>query len=259
MLSEIFQHLSSEVQLFISNSSSDFLTPLLEVFPQLLNGACTTLFVTVVAVIFGIACGLILSLLKLSRQWYLHFPAVIYIDVVRGTPLLLQVLMCYFLLPVSITGIFDNTILSKLLPMIFSDNNQALFSGIIACSLNSAAYVAEIMRAGIQSIDRGQMEAARSLGLTKQQSYLRIILPQAFRRVIPPLGNEIIVLLKDSSLLSSIGVTELVMAGKLYAATTYAYFPAYIGIAIVYLVMTITISRIIHWYEKRLGINDKDH
>ncbi len=225
---------------------NDFIPQIIQVFPQLLNGATLTLMVTGIAVIFGILFGLCFGLLKLSKKWYLHYPAVLYIDVVRGTPLLLQILMCYFLLPSSITGIFGN-------------NNQALFSGIIACSLNSAAYVAEIMRAGIQSIDRGQMEAARSLGLSKKQAYSKIILPQAIRRVIPPLGNEVIVLLKDSSLLSTIGVTELVMAGKLFAAREFAFFPAYIGIAIVYLVMTITISRVIHWYEKRLGINDKSN
>ncbi len=230
----------------INGFITDFVPQLVQVFPQLLRGAVTTLEVTVIAVMFGTVFGLIFGLLKLSKKPVLHYPAVIYIDIVRGTPLLLQILMCYFLLPSDITGIFGT-------------ENSALFSGIIACSLNSAAYVAEIMRAGIQSIDRGQMEAARSLGLTKAQAYTKIILPQAVRRVIPPLGNEVIILLKDSSLLSAIGVTELVQAGKLFAAREFAFFPAYIGIAIVYLVMTITISRIIHWYEKRLGINDKDN
>ena len=230
---------------FISNFINDFLPQLLQVFPQLLNGALTTLGVTGIAVMFGTIFGLMFALLKLSKLWILHYPAVIYIDIVRGTPLLLQILMCYFLLPADVTGIFGN-------------EHSALFSGIIACSLNSAAYVAEVMRAGIQSIDRGQMEAARSLGLTKTQAYSKIILPQAIRRVIPPLGNEVIILLKDSSLLSAIGVTELVQAGKLFAAREFAFFPAYIGIAIVYLIMTITISRIIHWYEKRIGINDKN-
>lgn len=225
---------------------NDFIPQLIQVFPQLLKGAVVTIEVTVISVLFGTIFGLMFGLLKLSKKWYLHYPSVIYIDIVRGTPLLLQILMCYFLLPPDITSVFGT-------------NNAALLSGIIACSLNSAAYVAEIMRAGIQSIDRGQMEAARSLGLNKTQAYTKIILPQAVRRVIPPLGNEVIILLKDSSLLSAIGVTELVLAGKLYAAREFAFFPAYIGIAIVYLTMTITISRVIHWYEKRLGINDKNN
>lgn len=225
---------------------NEYLPQFLELLPQLLSGAKITVFVTVISVLFGTIFGLNLSLLKLSKHRILRLPAVIYIDIVRGTPLLLQILMCYFLLPANITGIFGT-------------DNSALFSGIIACSLNSAAYVAEIMRAGIQSINRGQMEAARSLGMNKIQAMTRIILPQALRRVIPPLGNEVIILLKDSSLLSAIGVVELVLAGKLYAAREFAFFPAYIGIAIVYLTMTITISRVIHWYEKRLGINDKSN
>lgn len=241
----VITDLFSGITLFINNFIHDFLPQLIQVFPQLLHGALTTIEVTVIAVLFGTIFGLIFALLKLSKHAILHYPAVIYIDIVRGTPLLLQILMCYFLLPADITGIFGT-------------DNSALFSGIIACSLNSAAYVAEVMRAGIQSIDRGQMEAARSLGLTKVQAYSKVILPQAIRRVIPPLGNEVIILLKDSSLLSAIGVTELVQAGKLFAAREFAFFPAYIGIAIVYLVMTITISRFIHWYEKRIGINDKN-
>ena len=124
------------------------------------------------------------------------------------------------------------------------------------CSLNSGAYVVEIVRAGIQSIERGQMEAARSLGMSHSQA-MRILFTPGLQRIVPPLGNEFIVLLKDTSLLSVIGVVELTQSGKLYVAATYAAFPAYIGVALVYLVMTLTISRFVAWTERRLGVSDR--
>lgn len=127
-------------------------------------------------------------------------------------------------------------------------------AAIIACSINSGAYVAEIFRAGIQSIEKGQMEAARSLGMTRGQAMRYVILPQAFRRVVPPLGNEFIALMKDTSILSAIGVEELVRKGQLYVAVTYQPFPIYMGIALVYLVLTLTISRWVAYTERRLGV-----
>ena len=128
------------------------------------------------------------------------------------------------------------------------------WAAVITCSINSGAYVAEIFRAGIQSIEKGQIEAARSLGMTGSQAMRYIVLPQAFRRVVPPLGNEFIALMKDTSLLSAIGVEELVRKGQLYVATTYASFPVYTGIALIYLVLTMTISRWVAYTERRLGV-----
>ncbi|MGL4853720.1 MAG: amino acid ABC transporter permease [Lentisphaeria bacterium] len=211
------------------------------VMPKLLDGAIITVQATAISVFFGLVLGLFICLSRMSRFKILSFPALAYIDIVRGTPLLVQILMIYFGIPALLSSLFQSPI-----------NLAPLAAGIIACSLNSSAYVAEIIRGGIQSIDSGQMEAARSLGMNHFQSMRYIILPQAFRNIIPPMGNEFIVLLKDSSLLMVLGVNELMMQGKLYAAATYAHFPTYIAIASVYLVMTFTISRFVAYFEKRI-------
>ena len=131
-----------------------------------------------------------------------------------------------------------------------------MVAAVIVCSINSGAYVAEIFRAGIQSIEKGQMEAARSLGMTHNQAMRYIILPQALRRVIPPLGNEFIILLKDTSILAVIGVEELTRKGQLYVAVTFDSFRTYAVVALVYLIMTFTISRFVNWSERRLGVGD---
>jgi polar amino acid transport system permease protein len=214
--------------------------------PDLMHGAVVTVEVTFMSVCFGGIIGLFICLCRMSKRRWLNLPALGYIDVVRGTPLMVQILMIYFGLPGLLSQVTGS-------PVTIS----GVTAGILACSINSGAYVAEIIRSGIQSIDSGQMEASRSLGLNYAQSMIYIILPQAFRNIIPPMGNEFIVLLKDSSLLSIIGVNELMLQGKLYAASEYAYFPAYLAIAIVYLVMTLSISRIVNLIEKRMKISDK--
>ncbi len=182
----------------------------------------------------------------MSKSKWLSLPALGYIDVVRGTPLMVQILMIYFGIPGLLSELLGRPI-----------QMSGVTAGVIACSINSAAYVSEIIRSGIQSIDSGQMEASRSLGMNHFQSMYHVVLPQAFRNIIPPMGNEFIVLLKDSSLLSIIGVNELMQQGKLYAASEYAHFSAYLAIALVYLVMTLSISRIVSIIEKRMSISDK--
>lgn len=132
---------------------------------------------------------------------------------------------------------------------------NVMTTAIVVCSLNSGAYIAEIFRSGIQSIDKGQMEAARSLGMNHKKAMQYIILPQAVKRVIPPLCNEFIVLLKDTSLLAVIGVTEIMKVGQIYTSTSYAPFPAYIGVACVYLILTFTISRVVHYVEVKWNMS----
>jgi len=228
------------------NIVSEYWGHILAVMPDLMRGAIVTVEVTFLSVLFGGAIGLAICLARMSKRKWLNLPALGYIDVVRGTPLMVQILMIYFGMPGLLSQITGQ-------PVTIS----GVTAGIIACSINSGAYVAEIIRSGIQSIDSGQMEASRSLGLNHAQSMVYVILPQAFRNIIPPMGNEFIVLLKDSSLLSIIGVNELMLQGKLYAASEYAYFPSYLAIAAVYLVMTLSISRIINVVEKRMSISDK--
>ena len=173
-------------------------------FPLLLVGAGVTIKITALSVALGVVIGLFVGIARISRIKILRVLAAIYVDFFRGTPLLVQIFLVYFALPV-ITG-------QRVDPFV---------AAIGSCGINSGAYVAEIFRAGIQSIDKGQMEAGRSLGMTWVQTMRYIIVPQAFKRVIPPLGNEFIALLKDSSLVSVIGFEELTRRGQLIIAKTY--------------------------------------
>ena len=206
----------------------------------LLNGAIVTLEITLVAVSFGVLIGLFVGMAELSSYRLLRIPAKVYVDIIRGTPLLVQIFIIYFALP--------NIINMRIEPYI---------AAVVACSINSGAYVAEIFRSGIQSIDKGQFEAGRSLGLTWSQTMKMIVVPQAFRRTIPQLGNEFIAMLKDSSLVSVIGFEELTRKGQLIIAATYRSFEICAAVAVIYLVMTLTISRFVSYLEKKY--NTKGH
>jgi len=214
---------------------------IIDYMPMLLKvGLLTTIKLTVFSVGVGTVLGLFISLMRLSSFKPLSFLGAVYVDFFRGTPLLVQIFMFHFaILPALIPGSFPNII-----------------SGLVALTLNSAAYIAEIFRAGIQSIDRGQMEAARSLGMTYGQSMRFIIIPQAFKRVIPALGNEFIAMLKDSSLVSVISVQELAMTGTLMANRTYRPFEPWITVAILYLILTMVLSRFVAYLERRYGKSD---
>ena len=209
-------------------------------FPLLLLGAGVTIKITAMSVAVGVIIGFFVGIARICRIKPLEWLAAVYVDFFRGTPLLVQIFLVYFALPV-ITG-------QRIDPYI---------AAIGACGINSGAYVAEIFRAGIQSIDNGQMEAGRSLGMTWVQTMRYIIVPQAFKRVIPPLGNEFIALLKDSSLVSVIGFEELTRRGQLIIAKTYGSLEIWISVAVVYLVMTLTISRFVAYLEKRFAADDR--
>ncbi|MDX9872433.1 MAG: amino acid ABC transporter permease [Clostridia bacterium] len=210
-------------------------------FPLLLAGAGITLRITVISVGLGLFIGMFVGIARLIKFWPVRFIARVYVDFIRGTPLLVQIFIIYFALPV-----------------IFKQRIDPFIAAIAACSINSGAYIAEIFRAGIQSIDKGQTEAGRSLGMSWVQTMRYIILPQAFKRIIPPLGNEFIAMLKDSSLVSVIGFEELTRRGQLIIARTYASFDIWITVAIIYLVMTLTISRFVDFLERRFKIDDKN-
>lgn len=191
---------------------------------------------------------MVVGLARLSEHFLIRFLARIYVDFIRGTPLLVQIFIIYFGIPNLLKVITGNQMPINL-----------YVAGITACAINSGAYVAEIVRAGMQSIDRGQTEAARSLGMSGRQTIRHVILPQAIKRMIPPLGNEFIAMLKDTSLLSAIGVEELTRKGQLFIAVTAAPFPVYTGIFLMYLVMTLTISRLVALMERRLAVSDRSN
>ena len=208
-------------------------------FPLLLVGAGVTIQITVLSTAIGFVIGLIVGVARISHVRLLRMLAEVYVEFFRGTPLLVQIFLFYFALPV-LTG-------QRIDPFI---------AAISACGINSGAYVAEIFRAGIQSVDAGQMEAGRSLGMTWIQTMRYIIVPQAFKRVIPPLGNEFIAMLKDSSLVSVIGFEELTRRGQLIIAKTYGSMEIWLSVAVIYLAMTLTISRLVAYLERRYRVND---
>lgn len=202
--------------------------------PMLLVGAGVTIEITAVSVAIGFLIGLFVGIARICQVKILRIIASIYADCIRGTPLLVQIFLIYFALPI-VTG----------------QRVEPFVAAVAACGINSGAYVSEIFRAGIQAIDVGQMEAGRSLGLSWWQTMYYIILPQAVRNILPPLGNEFIAMLKDSSLVSVIGFEELTRRGQLIIAQTYGSFEIWTTVAILYLIMTLAISRVVAWLEKK--------
>jgi len=202
-------------------------------FRFFLRGVWLTAQLAFLSLLIGLPIGLLLALARVQSSRLLAAPAALYVEVMRGTPLLVQILFIYFVLPYF--GVY--------LP--------AFTSGIIALSLNCAAYISEIFRAGILSIDVGQMEAARSLGMTYTQAMRRIILPQTFRRVVPPLTNEAIALLKDSSLVSVIGLTELARTGQELASRYASPLTIWPVVALFYLLLTFPLTRVAEYLERR--------
>jgi len=202
--------------------------------PILLMGAGVTIEITAFSVAIGFFIGLFVGIARISQFKILQIMAAVYADCIRGTPLLVQIFLIYFALPMAI-----------------GQRVEPFIAAVVACGINSGAYVSEIFRAGIQAIDVGQMEAGRSLGLTWWQTMRFIILPQAFKNILPPLGNEFIAMLKDSSLVSVIGFEELTRRGQLIIAQTYGSFEIWMTVAVLYLIMTMAISRIVAFLEKR--------
>ncbi len=203
----------------------------------LLHGLGVTLWISAVSSIIGLAIGLFTGLCRLSRNLTLRQLSILYIEIIRGTPLLVQIFIVYF---------FFGTVL----------NIDRMAAGIAALSIFAGAYVAEIIRAGIQSIPKGQMEAARSLGMNTPQAMIHIILPQAFKRTLPPLAGQFISLIKDSSLVSVIAITDLTKAGREVITSTFATFEIWFVVAFLYLTLTSILSQVIAWVERRFAVSD---
>ncbi len=210
---------------------------IMNIMPSLLTGTVKTVELTIISVIFGMILGLLLALGRLSRNKVLDKLCWVYIWVFRGTPLLMQLFFIYYALP----------LIHKSLTL------AQLPAALVALALNSAAYLAEIFRAAIQSIDKGQMEAAKAIGMGYGQAMVRIIIPQSYRRLIPPVGNEFIALLKDSALVSVIGMTELMRTASTMANSSgqaIIYLPA----ALLYLLMTTVFTYAFDKLEKKYSI-----
>jgi glutamine transport system permease protein len=207
-----------------------------EYAPFFAKGTLLTIGLSIAGIAIGSILGLLIGLGKMMRNKLLALPFRWYIALFRGTPLMVQILLIHF----------------AVVPF-FLDTTNAILASIVALSLNSAAYVAEIFRAGIQSIDKGQMEAGRSLGMTHVQAMKYIILPQAFKRMIPPLGNEFIVLIKDSSLAALIATPEIMYWGKAMQGQYMRPWEPYLTSAAIYLVLTLSLSFLLTHLERRLA------
>ena len=201
-----------------------------------LNGLGTTLLLALISVAIGCVIGALVAIMRLSKSKVLRGIATVYTEVIRDTPLLLQLYFFYFLLP----DILPALKLSK-------------FTCIaVALVINSGAYMSEVFRSGIQSIDRGQTEAARSLGMTGWQTMRRVVLPQAFKNILPALGNEFVTVIKESSIVMTIGITELMFNTSQVYSSSFRYFESLIVCALVYFVMTFTTSRLLGVMERRM-------
>lgn len=207
-----------------------------------LQGVPVTVGVTLIAMVTGVVLGLVLALMKMSRIKVLTALASLYIEIIRGTPLIVQALIMAYGLP----QLLQSSGISFRWPYL-------IIPAVIVCGLNSAAYVAEVIRSGIQAVDKGQMEAARSIGMTKGQAMKLIVIPQALKIVLPAFGNEFVSPIKETSVLSYVGVVEILRKGALWNAATFNTFEAYIGVALVYMLLTIPTSKLVKRLEKTMA------
>ena len=230
------------------------------------SGLQMTVGVTVVCILQGTLLGLLLGLARLADarhgaakvacRFLLRWPATVYVSFFRGTPLFVQILLMHFAVVPLFLNPTDGWIISGDTARDLRQNYGAVITGIVALTLNSGAYISEIFRAGIQSIDRGQMEAARSLGLSYAQAMYHVVLPQAFRRMLPPLGNNAIALLKDSSLVSAVGLAELAYAARTVAGAYSRYWEPYLTISVMYWMLTLGLAWGVRHLEARYGRGD---
>ncbi|MBY0121251.1 amino acid ABC transporter permease [Bacillus sp. S/N-304-OC-R1] len=210
---------------------------ILSVLPYLMRGLQVTIYIFCIAIILGFLLGLVVALLRLSPLKILNWIAKIFVDAIRGTPFIVQLFFIYFGL---------NT-----LGFISLNNTTA---GIITVAINAGAYFSEIIRAGIQSIDKGQTEAARSIGFTGPQTMRYIVLPQAFRRMLPTITNQSIISLKDTSLLSIIGIADLTQQGQIQSAATFEAFNIWLAVGIIYFIIIYLISLLASFLERRFQL-----
>ena len=207
----------------------------------LLEGIPTTLELTAIAVLLGALLGAVVTMLKRSRFRIVRFLVSVYVEVIRGTPILLQLTIFYFVVP-------------ELLP--FLDLSAFMWVAIALC-INSSAYVSEVFRSGIQAVDSGQAEASRSLGMSKSQTMLRIILPQAIRNILPALGNEFIMILKETSLASTFFIGDLMTSYKKVNGATYLNLEPLLIVGLIYLCMTYPLSKLVGALERKMAHGNK--
>lgn len=210
---------------------------ILDSVPQLLEGAKLTFYITILGLVGGYAIGVVAGLLRAVGGRTLNILAFGYIEFIRGTPIVVQVMFIYFALPLAI-GL----------------RMEAVVAAILAIAINSGAYIGEIVRGAVLSIDKGQSEAARAIGLSRLQVLTSVVGPLAFRRMIPPLGNQVIISLKDTSLFIVIGVGELTRQGQEIVASNFRALEVWTAVALIYLVITSSLALLLRLVERRIRI-----
>ena len=218
--------------LFNFDGFSDYL-------PDLVRGTITSLELTLCIMLISLPCGLLLALAKIGRSKLLRVLASAYIEIIRGTPALLQLFYIYFVLPA------------------FGIRFDPFMAGVIGLSINYSAYLSEVYRAGIVAVPKGQVEAAKALGMSRRKMLRLIILPQAIRMVVPPLGNYCISLFKDTSLVSIVTVKELIFTGQIISSTNFQYFTVFTIIGAIYLGFSYPSALLVRWLERRMAVGTR--
>lgn len=220
---------------------------IIEWIPTFIEGTWVTIVLSLTTVIIGSLIGLVVVLMKMSNMKVLNWIANAYTNIVRGTPMLLQLFVWLYGLPV--LGIRFSGI--EFLGGTFG--SREFITAVVALAINSGAYVSEVLRGGLESVDKGQIEAGRALGLSKSETMFSIIIPQAIRIVLPGLGNEFITMIKESSIVSTVGVFDVMYTSNIVQASTYSIFEPLIVVGIIYYILTYSLSTLMKYLEKRLN------
>lgn len=224
------------------------------------NGIWVTLYVTVIAFLFSLVLGLLVGLCRVSKRRGVYEVATFYVELIRGIPMLVILYYIAFVgapsLIQSLNWVLTPLIEAEVMGKLRVRDLNFTWRAILALTIGYSAFIAEIFRAGIESIEDGQMEAARALGLSHWQAMRLVILPQAIRNVLPPLGNDFVSMIKDSSLVSALGVQDITQLGKVYSASTFLFFETYNMVAFLYLFITITLSRVVYSIERKMKRGD---
>jgi polar amino acid transport system permease protein len=213
---------------------------ILDFLPLFIRGIQTTLLLSAATLVFGLMLGVPIAFIRLGKNKLVSYILKLYVDIIRGTPLLLQLYIFAYAIPLTFSGI----------------SLSPLQAGIIALGLNSSAYVSEIIRSGIQAVDKGQLEGGLSLGLSELKIFFKVILPQAIKNVLPAIGNELITIVKESSIVSIVGIVDIMRVADQIKAATFRVFEALIIAGILYYLITKTLAILVAKLEKRLATND---
>lgn len=241
------------VAVAISIAASDLYS---QVFATVAKGIGITVFVTVVGFAMASALGLVVALMSLSKSAWLNQTARFYVEIIRGVPIIVLLFWIAFAgvpafvaawnwatAPLQAAGLMEELLVRDV---------SLLWRAVIALTIGYSAFIAEVFRAGIQSVEKGQIEAAKALGLSRLQRFRLIVFPQAIRTILPPLGNDFVAMVKDSSLVSVLGVADITQMGKVYAAGSFRFFETYSIVAYIYLILTVGLSLALRALEKRL-------